>query len=170
MSGGPTNHMEPTLARRFCDGPGPHPGHPTVVEGCRTASRGYPLSLMTWLKSYRPGGNLVNRLGVGGLPGSSRLLMSNHRDNGFWIRARHVAAAPLRQEATGERERDGLFLRLVRLSRLRWPLPFAPGPDTAIVVLNLTLRRVSLHISTSACGRPLVACGGSERVPSFLPI
>ena len=42
MSGGPTRNTESTLARRFCDGPGPHPGHPTVAEGCRTASRAVP--------------------------------------------------------------------------------------------------------------------------------
>ncbi|GIJ23645.1 hypothetical protein Vlu01_42690 [Micromonospora lutea] len=32
-----------------CSGPGHHPGHPThEMEGCRPASRGFALALMTW--------------------------------------------------------------------------------------------------------------------------
>src|SRR6476620_3352965 len=40
-------HAKPALARALRRGPGHHPGHPTAVEGCRPASRGYLLALMT---------------------------------------------------------------------------------------------------------------------------
>lgn len=38
----------PALVPRLFDaGPGLHPGHPTAAEGCRSASRGLLLKLMT---------------------------------------------------------------------------------------------------------------------------
>jgi len=40
--------MDPRLLIALCNQPGLHPEHPTVVEGCRSVSRGYELRLMTW--------------------------------------------------------------------------------------------------------------------------
>ena len=39
--------------RRDVRRPGRHPEHPTAEEGCRPASRGLTLALMTWCRSYR---------------------------------------------------------------------------------------------------------------------
>ena len=35
--------------------PGPHPEHPTAKEGCRPASRGFALVLVTWEGTLAPG-------------------------------------------------------------------------------------------------------------------
>jgi len=40
-------HIGPALALHLCVTPGPHPGHPTAEEGCRPASWGLSLALMT---------------------------------------------------------------------------------------------------------------------------
>ncbi|GEA87821.1 hypothetical protein CCE01nite_17700 [Cellulomonas cellasea] len=43
-----TRGEDPALAvRRSAARPGRHPGHPTAEEGCRPASRGFVLALMT---------------------------------------------------------------------------------------------------------------------------
>src|SRR3954467_657502 len=51
---------DPALATAGRPWPGPHPEHPTAAEGCRPASRGLALALLTCRQRYVPSPGPLN--------------------------------------------------------------------------------------------------------------
>jgi len=60
---GPAVVAKPALARSGPNGPGHHPGHPAAEEGCRPASRGLLLELVT-CPEYTDGDGIRNLLSI----------------------------------------------------------------------------------------------------------
>src|SRR4051812_20984115 len=83
--------LEPRLPLASCEWPGHHPGHPTAEEGCRPASRGYALVLVTVRISYA----------AFGVEASSSLEANLEADR------ERIPRACARRLGSGEREEHG---------------------------------------------------------------
>jgi len=137
--------------------PGRHPEHPTAEEGCRPASRGCALALMTWRRTSRRPAACVHRQDrpsrslrrPGGY--AAREAATTDASPGADLAGRHTpSVAGIRIEESPSAARNGRFFDSGREAGEVGPLGMLAGVTRVARVPEVTFPYRSEHGDTSA--------------------